>query len=256
MVQDGKRWADVARGVLRGDDVPSNPGLRRFLDKRPDRNLHYIGNLGLLRLPGIGFCGSRDVNDKGIATARNIAASASSSGYTVVSGYARGVDTEAHKAALNSAGQTIIVLPEGIDHFRIKTSFREVWDWGRILVISQFLPCESWTAGRAMQRNSLILALSDSLVVIEARENGGTFAAGKEALRIAVPLFVAEYEENDSASAGNRLLVELGGHPIRRSKTTMSAKLDELFKTASKSVNRIRSTAIKELPAQRELFAV
>ena len=50
-----------------------------------------------------------------------------------------------------------------------------MWDWDRVLVVSQFQPDEPWKAFRAMTRNQLIIALSRVMIVIEAGENGGYY---------------------------------------------------------------------------------
>lgn len=66
--------------------------------------------------------------------------------------------------------ELFFVLPEGINHFRIKKILAGFWDWNRVLVISQFEPEDSWQTFRAMTRNQLIIALSHAMVVIEASE--------------------------------------------------------------------------------------
>jgi hypothetical protein len=89
-------------------------------------------------------------------------------GLTVVSGYARGVDRIAHVSALSSGGSTVIVLPEGINHFRVKPGpVADVWDKERVLVLSQFSPSRPWSAGNAMARNNAIIGLSLALVVVQ-----------------------------------------------------------------------------------------
>ena len=92
-------------------------------------------------------------------------------------------------------GSTILVLPEGLDHFRIKRDLRDDWDWDRILVVSQFEPEAIWKAFRAMTRNETIIALSHAMIVIEAVATGGTLSAGLSTLKAGKPLFVAVYDQ-------------------------------------------------------------
>ena len=174
--------------------------------------LWVAGNLDLLRAPGVGFCGSRNASDKGLLVAGDCARQLSSQNVTVISGYAPGVDMASHLAALEGGGTTIIVLAEGIEHFRIKKVIRELWDWNRILVISQFVPRAVWRADRAMERNKIIVALSRAIIVIEARESGGTLNAGFSALQMKKPLFVALYEDMNGAREGNEQLIRGGCH--------------------------------------------
>lgn len=183
------------------------------------------GNLDLLHSHGAGMCGSRNVSPMGIKAARACGQEVSDRGLTVVSGYAKGVDTETHLAALERGGRTIIVLAEGINHFRIKRDFASAIDFDRVLVISQFHPQQPWAAHAAMARNHLIFGLGLALIVIEAGERGGTLAAGKDALRRGRPVFVLNFGGN--TPAGNRMLLDRGGQAVT-SRMELGVALDEL----------------------------
>ncbi len=223
----------VEQGVLhRGDSLYPN-SVTSILGRNAPQELHFLGNLALLQKHGVGFCGSRNASDKGIATAKDCAEQVSGHGLVVISGYASGVDMTAHATTLESGGSTIIVLPEGIGHFRIKKDLRHLWDWSRVLVLSQFKPDEIWQAYRAMTRNQLIIALSRAMVVIEAQEKGGTVEAGKSALKLETPLFVAEYEDMQR-TPGNSLLLQLGANKLNRTRTEGRAKMDLLFDRVDK----------------------
>lgn len=210
------------------DDMPPVSVRDLALKKGKTQRIYCMGNLSLLDIPGVGFCGSRKASPAGIAVAEDCAFQIAKSGYSVISGYAAGVDMAAHKTALASGGTTIIVLPEGIDHFRIKREITECWDWNRILVISQFAPEQRWAAFRAMGRNLVIIALSRAMIVIEAGEKGGTFAAGLASLKEKCPLFVVDYGDNEYAS-GNRTLLQKGGYSLLKSAQTNRASLRKVF---------------------------
>lgn len=195
--------------------------------------LSAMGNIALLGTPGIGFCGSRKASEKGIAVAADCAEQAVDAGFTVISGNAAGVDTAAHRAALASGGATILVLPEGISQFRIRKDLRDVWDWSRTLVLSQFAPDAIWQAYRAMERNEVIIALSRALVVIEAGSTGGTLAAGTRALELGRPVFVADYENIEAVAPGNAELLGRGARPLRRSRETGRANVSALRELAA-----------------------
>lgn len=187
------------------------------------------GNMHLLKSPSVGFCGSRRASDRGLEVAADSAEQFARGGVVVVSGYAKGVDTIAHRSALESGGATIIVLPEGADHFRLKQELRDLWDWNRILVISQFAPNAVWRADRAMERNKLIVSLSDATIVIEAGDTGGTLNAGMTALKLGRPIFVANYSSMEDTGRGNAMLLKAGAQPINRSKRTNRAELSPVF---------------------------
>lgn len=205
--------------------------------------LSTLGNLRLLDTPGLGFCGSRKASEKGIAVTIDCAEQAVNAGFTVVSGNAAGVDLAAHRTALASGGATILVLAEGIERFRIKQELRSVWDWSRVLVISQFVPQAIWQAYRAMERNDLIIALSRVMIVVEAGETGGTLAAGLRTLQVGKSLFVADYENIDDVAPGNAQLLGRGACRLRRSRETGRA-----------SVAALRDIANRERPVQSVLL--
>ena len=194
------------------------------------------GNMDLLDKPGLGFCGSRKASDKGLETAADCADQAARKGFVVISGNAAGVDFVAHRTALAAGGATILVLPEGMDHFRIRKDLRDPWDWERVLVVSQFEPNAIWRSDRAMTRNELIIALSKALIVIEAGDKGGTLAAGISALKRGKPLFVANYDEIEDRAPGNAQLLRLGAFRLSKSRSTGRANIARLAEMADAPV--------------------
>ena len=168
------------------------------------------GDPDLLKAPGVGLCGSRNASDRGLVRARDLAALAASLGLTVVTGLARGVDSEATTAALEAGGQVIGVLPEGISAWHPGRWAAFIAN-GRMLVLSEFRPRAHWQVGQAMQRNATICALGKAMFVIEAGQTGGTLNAGQTALRMGTPLYAIRYAER---SVGNELLISAGAVPI------------------------------------------
>ena len=202
------------------------------------------GNPDLFSVPSIGMCGSRKASELGLKAAGICGEEASASHIAVVSGYAKGVDTETHLAALNSGGRTVIVLPEGIDSFRIKREFpRHLFRKDDVLVVSQFAPRQPWTAGAAMTRNKVIYGLGLALVVIEAGERGGTLAAGEGALASGRPVLVLDF--NGSTPAGNRVLLQKGGLPVPNRR-----RLQEVIQV----LDRQRPTSDNQLGLLQKLF--
>ncbi len=196
---------------------------------RKARTLYFAGSLSLLTKPAIGFCGSRKSSQKGLDAVRDCCEQAALNGVVVVSGNAAGIDLAAHSTALASGGSTILVIPEGIRRFRVRKEMRDVWDWTRVLVVSQFEPDAPWSVFRAMERNELIIGLSRAMVVVEAGETGGTVSAGRAALKAGKPLYVAVYENMPVNAPGNDLLLGMGGKRLTKSRASGRAKLDVLF---------------------------
>ena len=152
---------------------------------------------------------------------KRIAGRITACGYTVTSGFAKGVDTSAHVGALENKGTTIMVLPYGHDHLNIKKDISTLNREDNTLFISQFMHNEQFSGRNAMTRNKLVCALSKAVIVIscgpERDSNGkmsGTFAAGITALKHNIPLFVVNPSLFNPAPQGNIDLIKLGGIPL------------------------------------------
>ena len=183
--------------------------------------LFVKGQRQLLNSAGVAIVGARDVSDDGIQVARKIVAGLAQEGINVVSGYAKGVDSTAHLAALEAEGTTTLVLPYGINELRQKREFKK-YNWKQdVLAVSQFPPDAKWLARNAMVRNKLICALSKAVVVIESGPKrdadgkmSGTFDTGKTALDMKLPLFVVDPGYFKDPPKGNADLIALGCHKL------------------------------------------
>lgn len=178
------------------------------------------GNLNLLQTVSVGFCGSRAASEKGLTAAWDSAFLLAKQRVNIVSGFAAGVDMNAHRAALSAGGTTTIVLAEGMLRFRIKKEIKDDWDDERILVVSEFGTSKPWSVGHAMQRNRTICALSNALILVEARSEGGSIAAGRECMKMGLPLFAAVYDGAPRSSSGNQEVLHLGAKPLMKSRST------------------------------------
>lgn len=200
-----------ASAVLLGQD--GYPQLLGSLRQAPP-TIFCQSNVGLLEMESIGICGSRDASTQGLSAAYACGEDVVRCGLAVVSGYARGVDTQAHAAALDAGGRTAMILAEGIARFKVKRWLAsKPYDPLQVAVVSQFPPNQTWSAGGAMQRNSVIIGLSLGLVVIEGRETGGTLAAGMQALKERRPVIALEFRQD--MPPGNKILIGQGAVAVR-----------------------------------------
>lgn len=192
--------------------------LKNVLGDDAPPYLFVKGNKNLLKNIGVGFCGARSSSARGLSIAAKCSEMLVNHGFNVVSGYAKGVDIAAHSAALKSNGMTTIVLAEGILRFCEKEEVKGLLNDNNHIIVSQFPPNLTWIARNAMQRNHLIIALSDAMILIEAGASGGTFAAGEATLKHNQPLFVVDYASPPESASGNELLIKRGGLLLKQTR--------------------------------------
>ena len=192
--------------------------LKNVLGDNAPPYLFVKGNKNLLKNIGVGFCGARSSSAQGLSIAAKCSEMLVNHGFNVVSGYAKGVDIAAHSAALKSNGMTTIVLAEGILRFCEKEEVKGLLNDNNHIIVSQFPPNLTWIARNAMQRNHLIIALSDAMILIEAGASGGTFAAGEATLKHNQPLFVVDYASPPESASGNELLIKRGGLLLKQTR--------------------------------------
>ncbi|MBZ5592777.1 MAG: DNA-protecting protein DprA [Acidobacteriia bacterium] len=193
--------------------------LRRTLGDESPVVLLCTGDWELLGKTSVGFCGSREASETGLATAWDSAELLAREDINIVSGFASGVDMSAHRAALVSGGTTTVVLAEGILRFRVKKEIRDEWDERRTLVVSEFGPNLPWSVNQAMRRNRTICGLSRAMVLIEARATGGSIQAGRDCLKLGLPLFAAVYEGAPESATGNEELLAHGARRLLKSRS-------------------------------------
>ncbi len=154
---------------------------------------YLLGNKSILSSSSFAIVGKRNASEKALKMAVSTAKEMAGRGYNIVSGYARGVDTAAHLGALECNGTTIMVLPHGILDFKWKNELKNIQDIEmNTLVISQFPPETKWQVSLAMERNKVVIGLSDGILAVEFDNKGGTFDTINEALKAGVPVFVPD----------------------------------------------------------------
>ena len=84
--------------------------------KNPPELLYAVGEINLLNSKSIAIIGSRKASDEGKQIAQKFATELSCVGLTIISGLAKGIDSQAHIGAYNKKGKTIAVLPSGFNN--------------------------------------------------------------------------------------------------------------------------------------------
>ncbi len=184
--------------------------LRQIYD--PPLALYVRGDFSILSSPGIGVVGTRHPTPYGMGMAERLSNDLASRGLVIVSGMARGVDTHAHRGALNGKGKTIAVWGTGIDvpYPRDNRRIAEaIVDAGGALV-SEF-PIGTFAAPQNFPiRNRIISGLSLGVLVVEAGEYSGTRITARCALEQGREIFAVPGNVTNRNSWGPNTLIKQG----------------------------------------------
>ena len=197
--------------------VLTDPGYPALLKEIPDPPalFFYDGTLDL-HAPCIAIVGSRNATRYGMDTAHYLARRLTACGFTIVSGMALGVDTAAHKGALqNETGQTLAVLGSGLDHIYPRHNrplYCRIRTQGA--VISEFFPDTAPLPGNFPRRNRIIAGLSCGTIVVEAARKSGSLITARLAGEYNREVFAVPGSIKSSKSRGTHHLIKQGAHLI------------------------------------------
>ena len=142
----------------------------------------------------IAVVGTRQASDTGRATAIDVATRLAKSGITVVSGLADGIDTVAHRAALDAGGRTIAVFGTGIDRVFPNSNRELARDVARSSAcVSQWWPGQGGTRWTFPLRNIVTSGLSLGTLVVEASGTSGAKLQAEDARRHGRRLLLLEH---------------------------------------------------------------
>lgn len=203
-------WSFVAHGA------PGYPPCLLDLDA-PPAGLYLRGDAAALvafhELPRVAVVGTRRASSYGLAAAAEIAGVFARSGVCVLSGLALGVDGRAHRAALEGRGLTVAVLGCGIDVVyprRHRDLYSRVERGGAL--ISEYPPGTLPTPWAFPERNRLLAALSDAVVVVEAPLRSGALITAERAMELGREVFAVPGPILGGGSDGcNRLIYDGAG---------------------------------------------
>ena len=189
----------------------------------PDvKELYYKGNLLLAAEPCIAVVGSRKCTTYGVTVAKEIGKRAAQNHVHIVSGLAKGIDTAGHQSVLQHGGNTIAVLGGGTDRY-YPAENRQLQQKiaAKGLLLSEhpadYLP----RAFDFPQRNRIISALSESVVVIEAPNRSGALITAEAAEEQGKLVYAVPGNITSHYSFGTNKLIREGATPL--------ILLDDLF---------------------------
>ena len=205
--------------------------------------LYVQGEVRRQDMVAIGVVGTRNYTLYGKTQATVLSGELAAAGITIVSGLARGIDTFAHRAALDKGGRTIGILGGGIDCFfpsENKELARKISTSGA--VISEYTMAEHPTRQTFPLRNRIISGLSLGTVVIEADEKSGALITARWALEQGREVFAVPGNISSRYSRGTNRLIREG------------AKLVENTQDIIEEINCLQGLSRrKKKPVQQDL---
>ncbi len=227
----------LARKVLEAPQTVEVGGELELMEKHGARLLtlecdEYPDNLRVLSFPppvlyvrgaiqqqdrfSVAIVGSRNATTYGRAAAQQFATRLASVGLTIISGFARGIDSAAHQAALAMEGRTIAVLGCGLAVNYPAENFalgNQIVESGAL--ISEYPMQTSPERFNFPERNHLIAAMSLGTLVVEAAEKSGALITANDALEEGRFVFALPGDITRQNSRGSNALIQAGARLVQ-----------------------------------------
>ncbi|MHA1403967.1 MAG: DNA-processing protein DprA [Candidatus Helarchaeota archaeon] len=213
---------DVNIGVLTYFDEDYPEMVRNLKD--PPQILFIKGKILPEDKNSFSIIGTRNPSHYGHQKTREIAYDLAKENYTIISGLARGIDTEAHLGALDAGGRTIAVVGSGISNIYPPENQELVEDIAKNgAIITESLPNESVKKWTLQKRNKLNCGLSLGSIFIEGTRTSGTKWQIKFAKEQNKPIFGLNPKDPDRKNSYIPLYVinELNGYKISSAKDVL-----------------------------------
>ncbi len=186
---DHKRFPDRLR----------NPNI-----KPPIKGLWYRGDIQSMELgKTVAIVGSRKMSRYGLQVLCEIVPRFVSAGYTTISGFMYGIDTEVHRLTLSSGGSTVAVLGYGIDRDDIEMN-------SKMVLLSEYPGDTKGQLWTFPQRNRIVVGLSDIIIVVEAGVKSGSLNSANWAIKQGKPVFAVPGSIFSTTSEGSNILISEG----------------------------------------------
>lgn len=184
--------------------------------KDSPKQIYYKGNIDIIQNQIIAIIGSRKSSIYGTNIAIDFAYKLSRQGLIISSGGARGIDSFANLGSVVAGKPTIMVLGNGIDYIypaeNKELEERVLANGG--LILSEYEPKEKPSKETFPKRNRIISAISDGILVVEAREKSGTFITVDYALEQGKNVYAIPGSINQKNSVGTNELIKQGAKPV------------------------------------------
>ncbi len=199
--------------------------------------------------PFVAIVGTRRPTPYGKLITEKLATELSRAGVIIVSGLALGIDSLAHRAVVKSQGRTISILPSGLKNIYPASHTLLV---KQILanngtIVSEYSPNHRPRKAEFLERNRLIAAFSDAVIIPEAAARSGSLNTAGHAKTMGIPILAVPGEVTSPMSAGTNYLIKNGAGVITETTDVLKIlgiKQDVLKVTTKLTGNDKNQTAI------------
>ena len=191
-------------------DHPEYPRKLKYIYD-PPQGIYVKGRLPDPNILSVAMVGARNCSEYGKMMSRKLSVALAGAGIQIISGMARGIDGISQEAALEAGGYTCGVLGCGVDICYPEEN-RILYD--RLItsggLISEYHPGVAAKSGQFPLRNRIISALSDIVIIVEARERSGSLITADQALEQGRDVYTLPGRVCDALSQGCNRLIRQG----------------------------------------------
>ena len=225
--------------------------LRQIFDA--PKKLYYMGDLSVLEKPMVAVVGTRRMTSYGESQAFQIARDLSRQGICIVSGLAYGIDSMAHKGALEGRGGTIAVLAQGLPEIgppRNRGLAERILNSGGLLLSENEAGKEIFKQ-EYLRRNRIISGVSRGVLVVEAGARSGAVNTACHALEQGRDVMAVPGRLTDEQSAGTNRLLKNGAALVRSAKEIaecLDLPWEKVFDVTLEGMERLVFELLKKQP--------
>ena len=192
---------------IEDDNYPEQ--LRKI--ENPPKQLYLKGNIKLLDTSGIAIIGSRECTRYGEKMAKKFAKELSLYGLTIISGLAKGIDSFAHIGCIEGTGNTIAVLPSGLNNIYPQENvklFKDIIE-NNGLIITEYEENEEANSKKFLERNRIVSGIAIGTLVVEGGHRSGTSVTARLTKKQEKNIFcIPSSLENKKGITPNKLIKE------------------------------------------------
>ncbi|MCK4564263.1 MAG: DNA-processing protein DprA [Verrucomicrobia bacterium] len=213
--EEAEKAAEIGARIITPEDDEYPAALKTIHD--PPLALYVLGRILPKDSKAIGIVGSRSTSHYGLTAADRLAYQLGQTGFTVVSGLARGTDTAAHSGALKSGGRTIAVLGGALDCLYPPENAelaKKISKSGA--VVSEYSMGRKADRMTFPYRNRIISGISMGVLVTESAIKGGSMHSAEAAMEQGRTVFALPGRIDTPGARGPHMLIKNGAKLVER----------------------------------------